>query len=96
MAAVFCAPRFPGCAVPSSTERSDPQPPSHDLLSRVHRDSGLSVPAFARLMGRDERAMRRWLGGTETLPETFAGQLRRLQRLDVTSTHITLTFTHDA
>ena len=59
-------------------------------LSALLAHSGLSAVELARVLGRDERSMRRWLSGQAPIPETLAQQIARLRVTGVTATHVRL------
>ena len=64
-----------------------------DALSRLSfllTDSGLSIVEFARLLGRDERTVRRWLSREMPIPGAVSAMLHRVQRIDVTPKKITI------
>ena len=63
--------------------------PNADTLRALLESTGLSQVALARALGRDPRALRRWLTG-EPIPPTLAHQLDRLVRIDVTPQRITI------
>lgn len=55
--------------------------PPADRLRAAIAASGLSARQFAvRVMGRDERTVRRWLAG-ETMPDTALAWLARLAKV---------------
>lgn len=58
------------------------------LLARLIATSGLPARQFAfRVMGRDERTIRRWLAG-ETMPPLARTWLETIEVLEVTSRSI--------
>ena len=60
-------------------------------LSRVLTSSGLSIVEFARVVGRDERTVRRWLSREMPIPGAVSAMLARVQRIDATTKKITIT-----
>jgi len=59
-------------------------------LSALHLQSGLSLREFARrVMGRNERSLRDWLGG-RPMPADQAAWVARVASVDVTDTTITV------
>lgn len=57
-------------------------------LARVIEASGLSQRQFAfRVMGRDERTVRRWLAG-ETMPPAVRDWLDSIESIELTSRSI--------
>lgn len=64
--------------------------PARARLSTLLTDSTLSVGQFARAIGRDERSVRRWLAGQQSLPETLAEWLASVVRVEVTAERVGL------
>jgi len=52
--------------------------PARDCLSALLTTSGLSQVELARVLGRDERTVRRWLGGQMPIPQSVADWLDRM------------------
>jgi DNA-binding transcriptional regulator YiaG len=51
--------------------------PEQNLLERALAKSGLSLRKFAeQLVARDERTVRRWREGSQTIPETALRWMR--------------------
>ena len=61
-----------------------------ERLSALLTGSGLSVGRFARVLGVDERTLRRWLAADIAVPESRAAWLARVVRLDVTRDRVTV------
>ena len=61
-------------------------------LRRFVCASGLTPTEASRLLGRDDRTMRRWLAGEQDVPDTLAQQLARLRVAEVTSAAVTLEY----
>ena len=75
-----------------SPRRGDAPPAASDTrarLSALLHDHGLSVGQLAAALGRDERALRRWLAGDDP-PDTLAHWLARVVRFDVTRDRVTV------
>ncbi|WP_353267031.1 helix-turn-helix transcriptional regulator [Gemmatimonas sp.] len=50
-----------------------------DMLRTFVAASGLTPTEMARVLGRDDRTMRRWLSGEQEVPDTLAQQIARLR-----------------
>lgn len=60
------------------------------LLSALVDASGLSIAEFARtVVARDERTVRRWLGGTMLIPDSVGDWLGKIE-ISVNSRTITV------
>ena len=55
-------------------------------------DSGITAAECARVLGRDERTMRRWLAGAQDVPDTLAQQVARLRVTAVDDEGVHLTY----
>lgn len=64
---------------------------THALRSFV-AESGLTPTEVARVLGRDDRTMRRWLAGNQDVPDTLAQQIARLRVTRVDAHTVTLEF----
>ena len=52
--------------------------PDQELILAAIQTSGLSARRFARsIMGRDERTIRRWVGGQSPIPKAARAFLRQ-------------------
>ena len=60
------------------------------LLSSAVAASGLSLVAFAGVLGVDGRTLRRWLSGEVKIPASRRRWLERLVRVEVTSSSVTV------
>jgi hypothetical protein len=60
-----------------------------DLLAT----SGLTPTELSRVLGRDDRTMRRWLSGEQDVPDTLARQVARLRVTAVDPEGVHLTYT---
>jgi hypothetical protein len=63
---------------------------THDLRQFVAA-SGLTPTEVSRVLGRDDRTMRRWLSGEQDVPDTLAQQVARLRvtAVDPEGVHLT-------
>ena len=63
---------------------------THDLRQFVAA-SGLTPTEASRVLGRDDRTMRRWLSGEQDVPDTLAQQVARLRvtAVDPEGVHLT-------
>lgn len=61
------------------------------VLRRFVAASGLTPTECARVLGRDDRTMRRWLAGEQDVPDTLAQQVARLRvtAVDPDGVHLT-------
>lgn len=75
-------------ALAEACGRAPADEPSRAALSALLADSGLSAVELARVLGRDERAMRRWLAGEQAVPDSLARQVDRIERIEVTPTRV--------
>jgi len=78
--------------VTRAPRRGDALPAASDTRARLSgllTDHGLSVGQLARALGRDERALRRWLAGDDP-PDTLAHWLASVVRIDVTRDRVTV------
>jgi hypothetical protein len=64
-----------------------------DLLRRFLATSGLTPTELSRVLGRDDRTMRRWLAGEQEVPDTLAQQVARLRVTAVDPEGVHLTYT---
>lgn len=71
-----------------------PATPALQKLRDLLEATDLSQVALARALGRDPRAMRRWLAG-EPIPDTLGDQLARVVRVEVTRDRIAIVMTRD-
>lgn len=55
--------------------------------------SGLTPTELSRVLGRDDRTMRRWLAGEQEVPDTLAQQVARLRVTAVDPEGVHLTYT---
>jgi hypothetical protein len=55
--------------------------------------SGLTPTEVSRVLGRDDRTMRRWLSGEQDVPDTLAQQVARLRVTAVDPEGVHLTYT---
>ena len=55
--------------------------------------SGLTPTELSRVLGRDDRTMRRWLAGEQDVPDTLAQQVARLRVTAVDPEGVHLTYT---
>ena len=65
---------------------------THDLRQFVAA-SGLTPTEVSRVLGRDDRTMRRWLSGEQDVPDTLAQQVARLRVTAVDPEGVHLTYT---
>ncbi len=63
---------------------------ARDRLSALLTASGLSAAELARVLGRDERTMRKWLSGQMVIPGAVASMLARAG-IDVHPAHVVIT-----
>jgi hypothetical protein len=63
---------------------------THDIRQFVAA-SGLTPTEVSRVLGRDDRTMRRWLSGEQDVPDTLAQQVARLRvtAVDPAGVHLT-------
>lgn len=61
-------------------------------LSALLTDSGLSIVEMAGVLGRDERTVRRWLGGEMAIPGAAADQIQRLRITGLTKGAVRLEY----
>lgn len=64
-----------------------------DLLRQFVATSGLTPTELSRVLGRDDRTMRRWLAGEQDVPDTLAQQVARLRVTAVDPEGVHLTYT---
>lgn len=63
-----------------------------DALRAFVAESGLTPTELARVLGRDDRTMRRWLAGDQDVPDTLAQQVARLRVTRVDAKTVTLEY----
>ncbi|MFN8992949.1 MAG: hypothetical protein ACK5X3_04695 [Pseudomonadota bacterium] len=62
-----------------------------DTLSAWIDQSGLSIAEFARkVLGRDERTVRRWLSGEIAIPQSAAAWIESVTRVESTANRVTV------
>jgi|GEM_PF-3030834 hypothetical protein len=61
-------------------------------LRRLALASGITPTELSRVLGRDDRTMRRWLAGEQDVPDTLAQQVERLRITGVDDTGVYLTY----
>jgi hypothetical protein len=70
---------------------SDPRAAT-EALRRLVFASGLTPTELSRVLGRDDRTMRRWLSGEQEVPDTLAQQVARLRVTAVDDEGVHLTY----
>ena len=76
--------------------RAQLEAPARDAtwaLRRFVATSGLTPTELSRVLGRDDRTMRRWLAGEQEVPDTLAQQVARLRVTAVDPEGVHLTYT---
>jgi hypothetical protein len=63
-----------------------------EALRQFVTASGLTPTELSRVLGRDDRTMRRWLSGEQDVPDTLAAQLGRLRVTEVTRDTVWLAY----
>ncbi len=96
-----------GAALPLASGTGQPTREDYDLaraqldsparastwaLRRFAVASGITPTELSRVLGRDDRTMRRWLAGEQDVPDTLAQQVERIQVTGVTSDTVHLMY----